>query len=287
MDLPGIHDAADEASGRGQRLYLRLSATRLFVLLSAAVGGALMGVLDGLSLLGWLVLLCFVVAAASEVFLIALQPERDWYAGRAIAESTKTLAWRYAVGAKPFTLDMSGLQAERLLSDRISEVVQKGRDRLDLGAKPAVVTDSMRKLRNSEFSERRSSYVSGRTRDQRDWYSKNARENAARAKFGRFIMLGGEFLAIVAAFFAIQSYQLVDFAGIIAALTASAAAWIAIKQYSQLASAYRVAALELAIQEGVLASLGEAEWAQAVADAEEAISREHTMWLASRGAEKF
>jgi hypothetical protein len=98
MELPGIHDAADHASGQGQRLYLRLSAIRLIALLLAAVVGAAAIVCTGLAWLGWLVVLCFVAAAFSEVALIAFQPERDWYAGRAIAESTKTLAWRYAVG---------------------------------------------------------------------------------------------------------------------------------------------------------------------------------------------
>ena len=90
---------------------------------------------------------------------------------------------------------------------------------------------------------------------------------------------------MVIAAIALGRNEPLDFAGIIAAMVASGAAWLALKQYSQLTSAYRVAAGELAIQADVLNTVNEAEWPQAVADAEEAISREHTMWLASRGEE--
>lgn len=47
----------------------------------------------------------------------------------------------------------------------------------------------------------------------------------------------------------------------------------------------RIATDELALQASTLKSMDDQHWPQAVADAEEAISREHTMWLASRGQE--
>lgn len=52
--------------------------------------------------------------------------------------------------------------------------------------------------------------------------------------------------------------------------------------HTPLASAYSTAAAALASQADRLSDLTEHEWAGAVADAEEAISRGHTLWLASR-----
>lgn len=286
MELPGVHDAADQASGKGQKTYLVLSAVRLISLLVAAIAGAIAIIASQGEWLGWVVLIAFFIAGVSELALITVQPERAWYAGRAIAESTKTLAWRYAVGGQPFPPTLQDDQAESLLRKRISQVLDKGKDRLDLSSKPLVVTPSMKQLRAANFEARRDAYLQLRTRDQRKWYSDKAKSNAAWATGGRYVLLVGEFGAVVAAALALHADRIVDFAGIIAALIASGAAWLAIKQHSQLTSAYRVAAVELALQEETLGSVIEEKWPQAVADAEEAISREHTMWLASRGSER-
>ncbi|MEU1012302.1 hypothetical protein [Streptomyces sp. NPDC005890] len=61
-------------------------------------------------------------------------------------------------------------------------------------------------------------------------------------------------------------------------------AWFAVRQYETLGRAYTFAATELSIIHGRLSQADEDGWAQEEADAEEAISREHTMWRASRGA---
>ena len=100
--LPGLHDAAGIASGRGQRTYIRLSATRLIALLVAAAAGAVQYRTDNFDFLGLVLLVAFAAAAAAEFILLRAQPERDWYSGRAVAESVKTLAWRFAVQGEPF-----------------------------------------------------------------------------------------------------------------------------------------------------------------------------------------
>jgi SMODS and SLOG-associating 2TM effector domain 1/SMODS and SLOG-associating 2TM effector domain 3 len=223
---------------------------------------------------------------AESANLIAAQPERDWYAGRAIAESMKTLAWRYAVQGNPFGPELSGSAADELLFERIGEVLTKGRDRITISAE-AIVTPTMRELRKSSLSIRRASYMRYRTQDQRGWYSENAERNATRARNWRYALLAGELLAVVLAALSLALDLKVDVAGITAALVAAGAAWLSLKQHSQLASAYRIAAAELALQEAILEQAAALAWPQAVADAEEAISREHTMWLASRGIERL
>ena len=285
IKLPGIHDSASDASGRGQTTYVRLSAARLISLVVATLAAALGLAIGSFDFSGLVLLFAFVAAASAEVALIRFQPERDWYAGRAVAESTKTLSWRFAVQGEPFGPTITDGEAEALLRTRVTEVLQRGKDRINVGPGDAVLTPSMRELRKSPFTVRRAAYLANRTEEQRNWYSENARKNEVRATFWRYALLVGEVLAVVAAAISFGRDEPFDFAGIVAAFVAGGAAWLAIKQHSQLTSAYRVAAGELAVQADVLRAVPLSDWPQAVADAEEAISREHTMWLASRGEE--
>jgi hypothetical protein len=283
--LPAVHDAANIASGKGQRQYFRLNAVRLVALLIAAIAGAVALRLHGFDGSGAVLLAGFVLAAIAEFSLIQFQPERAWYSGRAVAESTKTLAWRYAVQGEPFGPDLSEADAEVLIRARVGDVIRRGGDRIDVGLGEAIVTPEMRQLREQPFDVRRRAYLENRTNDQRKWYADNARKNEIRATRMRFSLLAGEVLAVVFAAVSLGRDRPADFAGIAAACVAGGAAWLALKQHSTLTSAYRIAAAELALQASALNSVTEGMWPQAVADAEEAISREHTMWLASRGEE--
>lgn len=281
--LPAIHRAANVASIKGQQRYLFLNAVRLVALVVAAVAGATGFVIYDFDTSGTILLIGFVVAVIAEFTLIQFQPERDWYAGRAVAESTKTLAWRYAVQGEPFGPSVTHAESELLMRARVAEVLRRGRDRINIGLGDAIVTPQMRQLRTESFEVRQRIYLEDRTNDQRKWYAENAYRNEVRATRLRFALLAGEVLAVVLAAMTWGRDRPADFAGIAAACVAGGAAWLALKQYPNLTSAYRVAAAELALQASVLAGVAQDQWPQAVADAEEAISREHTMWLASRG----
>jgi hypothetical protein len=68
------------------------------------------------------------------------------------------------------------------------------------------------------------------------------------------------------------------------AVVAAMAAWLQTKQYRALATAYGITALELAsVRTQVQWQQNDNDWAKFVNDAEEAFSREHTLWKASRG----
>ena len=233
-----------------------------------------------------MLLLAFGAAALAELSLIAFQPERDWYAGRAVAESTKTLAWRYSVQGEPFGPELTRREAGDLLRTRVNEVLERGKDRVSVPSGGALITASMARACERKGSQfRRATYLTHRTEDQRGWYFENAKTNERRATWWRYALLAAELTAVIASALSFGRNEPADFAGIIAAFVAGGAAWLAIKQHSQLTSAYRVAASELAVQADLLLTVDEAGWPQAVADAEEAISREHTMWLATRGEE--
>lgn len=283
LDMPGFFTDADAASLNGQRLYLRLNRIRLT---SAIVGaaGSIVVLSDGrMDYSAIIALAGFLVALVAELALSYLQPERDWYSGRAMAESMKTMAWRYAVHGEPFTDGLGEDELRGLLRSRVKQLTIKGADRVAIGTDAPLITESMRELRRSDFDTRKSIYIEHRTVSQRHWYARKAIFNKRRAQFWRIVLVSAEVLAVVLATLRITGRLSVDLAGVCGAVIAASAAWLVLKQHAQLASAYNMTSRELALQEDTLLGTGEADWPRAVADAEKAISREHTMWLAGHG----
>lgn len=279
-ELPGFFTDADAASARGQRLTLVLNVVRLAGAVLAAAGAAFTHRPEPL----WPVLVVggFAVALVAEILLLVVRPERDWYAGRALAESAKTLAWRYAVGADPFGLELEPHEATEVMRARLRQVDAKGSDRVVISVTPPLVTPAMTALRARPLEDRRAAYLAGRTLAQHRWYVQRARHNQRWALGFRMGLIAAEVVALVVATVGAVKDWDTDAGGLVAALVAAGAAFMSLKQYESLAAAYATTARELALQAGVLEAVDAAAWPAAVADAEEAISREHTMWLATR-----
>lgn len=288
-DLPPLYHAADKSSMAAQRRFLRATQIRLFGL----VGSALFGLSTwkfGSSPVDWsgcLAVTCFAVVLVVEVFILQTKPERTWYEGRAAAESVKTLSWRYAVGGEPFNIgaDRGPNVSELFLSRLISffEVVQD----LDLAAPTSSqqqITSRMQDIRASSFSDRKMAYERGRVIDQQDWYQHKANLNRRAAGRWTIAMLAIEVAGVICGILkaiGIIEVDLLTFAGVI---IATMTAWLQAKQYRTLATAYTVTALELAsVRSKIMDQDTETEWATFVSDAEDAFSREHTLWKASRG----
>ncbi|HEX3791210.1 MAG TPA: DUF4231 domain-containing protein [Pseudonocardiaceae bacterium] len=283
-DLPGLFQAADAASGLGQRTFFRSTSLRLGLAVLAAISGAVsirVGSRGG-DVAAAVTSLAFVGVLVVDVFDLQARPGVGWYEGRALAESVKTLSWRFAVGGAPFPVTLEPGLAERLFLNRLAELLR------DL---PAVVTApslapaisaTMRRLRATELADRQLAYLSGRIADQQKWYADRAVQHARRA---RQLQIAGLLLEVVGVAAALGEFVHLfsfDLAGIVAAMIAAIAAWAAGKQYGANAAAYSLAGHELAIIHTRLDQpLTEPEWSNQVADAEDAVSREHTTWRAS------
>lgn len=211
-----------------------------------------------------------------------LKPETRWYEGRALAESAKTLVWRFAVCADPFPASMPTASARQLLVDRLGEVHSAAPSILIESESNTFVSDAMLRLRAQSFDERKIAYINGRTRDQQQWYSRKARFNEQWAQKLEGSVVIAQLLALTVAAIRIFGGSTIDVAGVLAAIVGAVVAWLAIRQHTTLATAYSIASAELAKQVEKLQTVKEVNWANYAADAEEAISREHTLWLASR-----
>lgn len=282
-DLPGLFEAADSASLDGQRRYARTVRLRLVLAVIAAATGAMtffVGRID-VAAIGTAVALAAV--SVTELNLKAARPEDRWYDGRALAESAKSLAWKFSVGGLPFERVGDEHETERRFILQMHKLLEDAPATSIRPSERPVITEAMRALRAAPFTERKAAYLEARIADQQHWYTAKAALNERLAGWWRAGLLAIEVLGICAALAKAVGAVRFDLAGVVAAVIAAGTAWISLRQLSTLARAYTFAANELTIVRGRLELVeDEAAWASEVADAEEAVSREHTMWRASR-----
>jgi SMODS and SLOG-associating 2TM effector domain 3/SMODS and SLOG-associating 2TM effector domain 1 len=289
QDMPETFRAADQSSRQAQQRFLTLTKVQLVALALAAVFGAFSLYLSGINWAGVIGAICFVIAGLVRAELVRTKPERVWHDGRAVAESAKTLTWRYTVGGQPFPILMSPNEAHAELVRRLRDLPS---DLKDVNLSPSVgavqVTDKMRDLRHSPLEERRQAYEFGRVREQQDWYATKARFNRDRGSSWNRVLLVVEAAGTVGAILRAADAIRVDLLGFSGAVVAGVTAWLQTKQHESLASAYAIASIELAsIGELIPTVEDESAWANFVGQAEEAISREHTLWKASRSDKQW
>jgi hypothetical protein len=284
-DLPGLFQSADTTSLRGQREYVNAVRLRLVLAVAAAVTGVMSWTVgtQRLDLVAFGTAIILTVMAAVELNLRSAKPEELWYDGRALAESAKSLAWRYSVGGLPFDKRGNERNTERLFVEQLEKLLGEAPTRSIPPSRCPVVSDRMRALRAADLDTRKAVYLANRIEDQQDWYSRKAAWNGVCARRWRVTLVVIETIGICAALIRGLGYVTIDLAGVVAAVIAAGAAWIGLRQHSTLARAYTFAANELSIAHAQLELADDEEsWTREVGDAEEAVSREHTMWRASR-----
>ncbi|WP_433598141.1 DUF4231 domain-containing protein [Nocardia sp. CA-135953] len=289
-DFPLAFHQADKFSLDGQRRTLAGTSTRLVLAIVATLCLALAPLWPTelfehreIELVGIVAALLFLLALLIELRLLRQRPERAWYDGRALAESAKTLSWRYAVGGAPYPIVLGAAAVDDAYRRDIQNLAT------DLMALESAVasgeepTNWMRDLRVSELPVRQTAYLHHRVRDQEEWYARKATFNIRRARMWVATLLVAEAAGVILALLKSTSVVPVDLACVAAAVIASGVAWTALKQHESVGAAYTLASRELAsVHVRLLEIESEEQWAQEVASAEGAISREHTMWRASR-----
>lgn len=282
QDLPALYRSADQLSRDAQAHFFRALFVHLFVLVIAA----LLSLVDvshwSIALLQLLALLS---ALFCSIYLFSVRPDKLWYAGRAVAESVKTIAWRYACCAEPFQM---GVTSARDDFHRTIEVIgQQNRDVLQaltdyLGE--TQVTDAMEAMRILPINERRDFYLEGRIVEQLDWYSGKANLNRKLSKIFFWALIFVNAMGVVFAAVRValpeQSFWPTD---LFIAIAASLLSWMQAKRFAELASSYALAANEIGlIKDKALFPATDAAFSIFVGDAENAFSREHTLWVARK-----
>ncbi|SFV28866.1 DUF4231 domain-containing protein [Hyphomicrobium facile] len=280
-DYPALFLDADAASNLYQSKFLRLIRGEYMVLFLAAVFSmnfftdVIYGVLyAGVFFVGLLVL----VSRAQT------KPEQWWYRCRALAESVKTLTWRYMMRATPFEGDEA--TAKLKLRDELHKMFRENKD----VAKQITndwsgnnqITEAMVEVRGLKRVDRMTYYLKHRVDEQRGWYNRKSKTNRDCAKLWFWISGIAYVLAgsMVLSRIAYPDWKFWPIEPLIVVAT-SIVGWMQIKKFNELAAAYTVAAHEIGLIRPMAdAVTNEASFSEFVNDAEKAFSREHTLWIA-------
>ena len=281
-DFPALYRSADELSFVSQTHFFRVLKSHLVLLVVAAV-------LSIVSIPHWsiaaLQLLALLGAMFCSIYLFSKRPDRYWYAGRAVAESIKTITWRYVCRAEPFqsydTIAKSDFQ-QRLkeILDQNKDVAQAHTNHLDAPQ----ITDVMAQMRSRTLDERKAIYTASRIKDQLTWYAKKAVLNKKTSNGFFWALIATNGVAVLCAILRITFVEVPFWpTDIFVAAAASLLSWMQAKRFSELAASYALAAHEIGlIREQSLQPNTEKEFSLFVGDAENAFSREHTQWVARK-----
>ncbi len=281
QDYPALFLDADNASNRFQRNFLLLVFGEYLALFAAAVFS--MNFLDGVT---YYVLFAgvFFIGLIVLISRALSKPDQWWYRCRALAESVKTLTWRYMMQATPFDRTDAEARIEfrsqlRLIlrenletAKRITED-QSGSDQ---------ITQAMEEVRAKRREERVTFYLEHRVGEQRNWYRKKA--GAHRKAARNYVWLSAVCYvgagSMVLSRIAYPNWSIWPIEPLIVVAT-SIVGWVQIKKYNELSAAYTVTAHEIGLIPTTIDSpSNDALLSEFVNDAEQAFSREHTLWLA-------
>jgi energy-coupling factor transporter transmembrane protein EcfT len=288
-EFPGIQQAADKASDKAQKFYINLVRLNLVV----GVLAALITIFNFESEQPKLYVYCIslgllLISLGLTVSIKYFKFEDLWYQGRALAESVKTLTWRYITCSENYEANLLQNEAEKFFTDSLQVLQTKFPELIKFMdtnlLQRSAITNEMNNVRNITWQLRLEKYVECRIEDQINWYSSKAKYNKTKKALWLWIVISAQALSIISCTSLIiwtsSSWNLV---GLFTTVAASGIAWLEVRQYQSLIQAYATATMELVLIKSLSNSiLTEVDFTKYVLDSENAISREHTMWLAQR-----
>jgi SMODS and SLOG-associating 2TM effector domain 3/SMODS and SLOG-associating 2TM effector domain 1 len=287
-DYPALYQAASDASRDGQNTYKRLVQADLALVVTGAMLGAL-AFLVPTSYAAYFAAVAAIVLLGSVVAKYVNRQrtdDKEWFDGRAVAESVKTLTWRYMMRLEPFEDDTT---CDQKFIDEL-DATREARSGLQyrvgsLGEGAEQITPRMREVRKLPVEERRDLYVKERLEDQARWYGKKSEDNRRIANRLFWAALAAQFVALALAVWRVASPSAgLSLVGPLLALAAAFTAWTQLGRNDELSKSYALANQELLSIKALADTVGnEQELVKVVRDGEGAISREHTMWIAKRG----
>jgi hypothetical protein len=284
-DFPDLQQAGEDVSATSQWLFTRwVKATLLLTVLAA-----IMGAVDQ-AWAGWVAAGAFGSSLLLGVLALGRDIESRWYDARALAETVKSMTWKYAVGSAEYPeRGPATREAHERFERRLATLLAVLR-KLDTLPPPHddPSDGEVEALRAAPLCTRTEAYLEGRLRDQLYWYTLAALHHRAWARVWQATTAVLQTAGIAGAVLKGLRVTSIDWLGIAAAAAAAAAAWLQTKDHVTLSRAYSVTAHELRLAQARTPrglngdAKAEERWAAFVDDTEQAISREHNLWLGRR-----
>lgn len=288
-DFTSLYLASDDASKSTQKNYVTIIAFDLSLMIIASAlavynyeatnSKLILYILSGLFLL---------TSTFLTIVLLTRKFEDFWYQGRALAESCKTLTWRFMTRSELFEDSVPLQDAKAKFIQRVQELTTEFPDlnkvmKTELLNKP-VITQKMLDVRSLNLPDRKQYYIDQRIEDQKKWYANKASYNNKKYTLWFCIIIVSQALSLISIAFLITnpktSWNLVGF---FTTVSSASLSWLQLKRHQELKQAYTTTSKELnmilALSDNVNT---ETEFSKFVLDSENAVSREHTLWLAQR-----
>jgi hypothetical protein len=287
--FPALYQSSDEASLKAQSTYKNIIAYDLITMIIAAALAIYNYQSTEPKLLVYVVS-CFLLLAGLVLTVIVKTKKYEdiWYQGRALAESCKTLTWRFITCSESFEVDMNLEDAKAAFVRRLKELGNEFKElNKNLNAKTLTlpnISDEMLKIRSLSMQQRKEYYIQNRIDDQKTWYATKAEFNKDKYNLWFIVIIVAQGIALACAIYLIRNPDSSwNFIGLFTTISACALSWLQLKQHQELKQAYTTAAQELNfILESATSVDSEAKLSEFVLDSENAISREHTLWLAQK-----
>jgi hypothetical protein len=289
QDFPNYFQAADKASLSAQRKYLNIIKIDLVSMIIASALSIYNYQLTESKL--YVYVISFLLLLLSLILTIILKTKKYediWYQGRALAESCKTLTWRFVCCSEYFEYALPMQDARNRFVERVKGLAQEFKELSQVMNSRIlnlpVITDKMIEIRNNGLQGRKKYYIDNRIEDQKSWYANKAEYNLEKYNVWFWIIILSQALAIISIVSLIKfPDNNWNFVGLLTTISASALSWLQLRQHQELKQAYTTATQELNFIDTLSEQINtEDELSRFVLDSENAISREHTLWLAQR-----
>jgi hypothetical protein len=285
FDYPAIYKEADNISNKTQKKYLMILVVFLCMLFISSLLFTYCDDIIVVKIINIVISLSIVIL--SFVFH-TYNFQGKWYNARAVAESIKTISWRYAIKAEPYNI--ADNEAKTLFIRAIKHIIDMNHDFKECieaeysNSTQQNIPDNMVAIRLLSLKERFIFYQINRVMEQKDWYTKKSLLNKKRSlQFFLLLIFISFVLLIMLILSLIKTTNNILFPiGSLLSLISILFTWIQTKKYKELEKSYALTAHEIGFIEITGKDTDEKLFSDYVSDTENAFSREHTQWIARK-----
>lgn len=283
IKYPSLFTSSDKYSIKAQGRFVSLNKWTLVALvLSSAISSITQ---ENWAI--WTSTALLLTSAILSTMMLLLKFEKGWYEGRAVAESIKTLCWKFMTGAKPFSYEMDSKTAQNKLIDNFKKVIGQRKDFFTLIGSDFAENEQLPKelleIRNLTLEERLSVYKTQRLEKQKKWYTDKATDNKTWTRLSFIVIIATQVIALIYLIFSMKYEFSFSIAPTLIAISTAFIAWMQLRRFQELSQSYLITATELSLIKSKTGQIeSDEDFSEFVDDSETAISREHTLWLARR-----
>ena len=233
-----------------------------------------------------LLALLFAIELGIRYYIHFSKLQDDWYYGRAVAESIKTMTWKFAM--RPAKKESQNSHEEQFNQQifNVLKIWEGLRPNLKESDAENFVSQNLAEVKSKvDWQKKREYYRRGRILNQQKWYKERAAKNKELGKQYFALTILCYALAMVLSILYINNLDHWNFVPLITVIASAMISWTQLNHFRDLNNAYTVARIEIEEILKQMANATEDDFYELVEDAENAFSREHTLWMARKDAD--